>query len=47
VSGTASEDAVAPWAYQTAQDDEGRAEQDLALEKLNNADYHEDDGDDP
>jgi hypothetical protein len=47
VSGSTSEDAVAPWADQTGQDDESHTEQDLTLEKLDDADYHEDDGDDP
>jgi hypothetical protein len=45
--GTPAEDAVAPWANQASEDDEGHTEQDLALDELNNADYHEDDGDDP
>jgi hypothetical protein len=47
VSGSTSEDAVAPWANQTGQDDESHTEQDLTLEKLDDADDHEDDGDDP
>jgi hypothetical protein len=47
VSSTPTEDAVAPWANQASEDDEGHTEQDLALDELNNADYHEDEGDDP
>jgi hypothetical protein len=43
----AAEDAVAPWADQASHDDQGQAKKDLSLEKLNDSDNGQDDGDDP
>ena len=46
-SSSAAEDAVAAWADQARQHDQGGAEEDLTLEKLNYSDDYEDDCDDP
>lgn len=46
-SGSAMEDAVAPWADETTDDDQHHSEQDLPLEELNDSDDHKDRCDDP
>ena len=46
VPSATAEDAVAPWADQAGQNDQGDAKQDLPLQKLDDPDNGEDDGDD-